>query len=132
MSSSRATQSSAAAPASSFRDPGGRLYVLPHRVLRVVSGDGRSNLECFLKSKTIARLAEAGQAVRTSVLPSGEADEALAQLGLPRADDSTMVCEHERMQFPSYPYEWAPEMLAEAAHLTLDLAESLLAEGMGL
>lgn len=36
------------------------------------------------------------------------------------------------MAFPSFPYEWTPDMLAAAARLTLDLAEGLLAEGIGL
>jgi SAM-dependent methyltransferase len=43
-----------------------------------------------------------------------------------------MVVEHEPVPFPSFPYEWPPEMLHAAAGLTLDLAEALLPEGMGL
>lgn len=42
------------------------------------------------------------------------------------------VWEHERIAFPSYPYEWPSEMLHAAAGLTLDLAEASLAEGFGL
>ena len=43
-----------------------------------------------------------------------------------------MLVEHEKLRFPSFPYEWAPEMLCAAGRLTLDLAEELLAEGFGL
>jgi SAM-dependent methyltransferase len=43
-----------------------------------------------------------------------------------------VVFEHERITFPSFPYEWAPEMLYRAGRLTLDLAESALIEGFGL
>jgi 2-polyprenyl-3-methyl-5-hydroxy-6-metoxy-1,4-benzoquinol methylase len=42
------------------------------------------------------------------------------------------VWEHERISFPSYPYEWPAEMLYAAASLTLDLAEAALEEGFGL
>src|SRR5690349_129632 len=43
-----------------------------------------------------------------------------------------MILEHERIPFPSYPYEWAAPMLHAAGRLTLDLAASLAKEGMGL
>lgn len=42
------------------------------------------------------------------------------------------LVEHDRIPFPSYPYEWSPEMLHAAASLTLDLCESLLRDGIGL
>jgi SAM-dependent methyltransferase len=40
--------------------------------------------------------------------------------------------EHDRVWFPSYAYEWPPEMLYAAAELTLDLAECSLETGYGL
>src|SRR5947207_2576713 len=43
-----------------------------------------------------------------------------------------MILEHERVDFPSYPYEWNPEMLHAAGMLTLDLAQALHADGLGL
>ena len=58
------------------------------------------------------------------------------------ADDATLdllatefdgvAVEHERIAFRSFPYEWPPEMLHAAGELTLELAESLLPEGLGL
>src|SRR5437588_10946040 len=36
------------------------------------------------------------------------------------------------MPFPSVPYEWPPGMLCAAATLTLDFAETLTDEGLGL
>jgi SAM-dependent methyltransferase len=47
-------------------------------------------------------------------------------------DEAVAFVEHERIAFPSFPYEWPPEMLHAAGELTLDLAENLLAEGLGL
>lgn len=43
-----------------------------------------------------------------------------------------MLVEHQRIDFPSFPYEWTPEMLHGAAELTLELAEGLLSDGLGL
>ena len=40
--------------------------------------------------------------------------------------------EHERIPFVSHPAEWAPEMLAAAAELTLELARALLPQGLQL
>ena len=45
------------------------------------------------------------------------------------AHGSQAVFEHERIFFPSYPYEWPPEMLREAGRLTLELARQALADG---
>ncbi|HYL78384.1 MAG TPA: methyltransferase domain-containing protein [Bryobacteraceae bacterium] len=42
------------------------------------------------------------------------------------------VYEHERVPFPTYPYEWPPEMLHAAGIHTLDIAGQCLDEGFGL
>jgi len=47
-------------------------------------------------------------------------------------NEDAIVAEHEQIPFQSFPYEWPPEMLHEAARLTLDLTESLLVESLGL
>ncbi len=39
---------------------------------------------------------------------------------------------HPKIDFPSFPYEWAPEMLRAAGLLTLDLAEKVLPLGWGI
>ncbi len=49
-----------------------------------------------------------------------------------RAAGRTEFFEHERIPFPSYPYEWPPEMLHAAAGLTIDLARELLPCGFGI
>jgi SAM-dependent methyltransferase len=43
-----------------------------------------------------------------------------------------LVLEHDRVPFPSFPYEWPAELLYQAASLTLDLNEALLGDGLGL
>jgi len=41
----------------------------------------------------------------------------------------SLILEHQPIPFPSYPYEWAPEMLQAAGELTLELAEKSLEYG---
>ncbi len=113
--------------AASFRDPAGRVHLVGDRVLRVVGAAGATDLDAFFASPAVRRLAAAGRIVVTWELSPDEARAA----GVPAAP-SDRVLEHERVPFPSYPYEWPPEMLEAAARLTLDLTDALLAESLGL
>ncbi len=121
--------------AASFRDPAGSLFSLHDRIFRFVNPAGMEDLNAFLSSKTgrtflavgaVAQTKELTGEARAEVLEDPGAQEIFAACG------GQMVLEHERIPFPSYPYEWAPEMLHAAGVLTLDLAEQLLAENLGL
>src|SRR5688572_29657346 len=121
--------------ATSFRDPAGQLIPLNGRILRVINQTGQPDLRAFLDSAQSRQLIDAGRLVRTEVLDHAEAAAAFAGTGLLEQlvqPDETLIIEHERVPFPSFPYEWPPEMLHEAALLTLDLADSLLEDGFGL
>jgi hypothetical protein len=107
----------------SFRDPAGRLVRTRDRILRVVDAAYSSDLESFLATRTGREAMETGHLVRTIRVESPE-------LGL--CEHSESVYEHEQIPFPSYPYEWPPEMLYAAAVLTLDLGLKALHEGFGL
>ncbi|HSE96917.1 MAG TPA: class I SAM-dependent methyltransferase [Blastocatellia bacterium] len=120
---------------SSFRDPAGRLIDTGDRVIRTVNASFRADLEAFLSSKTCKKLTEKGSIARTTLLSPEEVDALRENEFLKEAIDVStggIVVEHERIPFKSFPYEWPPEMLYEAGSLTLDIAESLLKEGMGL
>src|SRR5687768_4508614 len=108
----------------SFRDPDGRLLVIDDRVLRIVNKTGAANLNAFLASTVAKQFVEAGQLARTG-LPGRDSAKRLSeylQRECVKGEAPEAVCEHERIAFPSYPYEWAPEMLYGAGRLTLDLA----------
>ena len=109
----------------SFRDPAGRLLQREGRIFRLVMEAGLENAQLFLRSPAIRAFREAGRVVGADAVPAWEA------AGL-EIEDAALVLEHPRIDFPNYPYEWAPEMLVEAGRLTLDLAEALLPEGLGL
>jgi SAM-dependent methyltransferase len=116
----------------SFRDPAGRVVIAGNRVFRVVGSDGRENLHAYLKSATVQSLLKQRRIVSTRVLNDEEAAEALRTIGWISSSNDWVVLEHEQIAFPSFAYEWAPEMLAAAARLTLDIAEALLTEGLGV
>lgn len=49
-----------------------------------------------------------------------------------RESEPALIVEHDRVSFPSFPYEWCPEMLHDAGRLTLQMTLELLPEGIGL
>ncbi len=104
-------------------------------MLRVVNAIGAADLEAFLASPSGQKLMAAGTAVPTRALEAAECRELLsdpAVRDLYQARGGQMILEHERIDFPSFPYEWTAEMLHAAGILTLDLAQALLADGLGL
>ena len=102
-----------------FRDPDGTVFSDGGRILRAVRAAGVPKVDALLASPAAKRFVSEGRLVASRVVEQ-------------KADDAALVLEHDRVAFPSFPYEWPPEMLHEAAELTLDLAEALLPEGLGL
>jgi len=102
----------------SFRDPGGVVIRRGGRILRALNPEGAASLDLFLKTRTSRHPRLIGtERVRLSEFPEIEAEA---------------MVEHERVPFPSFPYEWPAEMLYAAGELTLELALSALEEGFGL
>lgn len=111
----------------SLRDPEGRLFIQDGHVLRSVGISSADRLRGFLASTAASQLIDSGRLVRTKILDIPQ------NRPTPPVEDtqhSKILLEHERIPFPSYPYEWPPEMLYAAGCLTLEIAEMLLAEGM--
>jgi SAM-dependent methyltransferase len=103
---------------SSFRDPAGSVIRSRDRILRAVRQEFAAEMEAFLSTRTARDSVESGTLISSKKTPSPASDGALY--------------EHERVPFPSYPYEWPAEMLHAAGILTLDLALKALNEGYGL
>ena len=124
----------------SFRDPDGRLSLAGERVLRIVNPTFESHIADFIQSEAFARLLADEMLVSTTSLGRIHHKDLPVELqqvaedfqALLNADGTALILEHERIPFPSYPYEWAPEMLYAAGKLTLDLCERLLPVGLGL
>jgi SAM-dependent methyltransferase len=118
------------AEAASFRDPGGCVVRWNGRVFRFIAAQGASDFDAFQQSTVARRLVAEGKVIGSQVLedvPRAEIETALG-LGAP----VSLVLEHAAVRFPSYPYEWSPQMLYEAGMLTVDIAQALLEDGLGL
>lgn len=118
--------------ASSFRDPAGRLFRYGDRILRVVNAAAAPELRAFLDSPLAQAAVDTGELVRTRYLDAVETGELASDLPEIGILPSSIVLEHERVEFASYPYEWPLEMLHEAARLTLGLAGRAAAKGFWL
>jgi len=119
----------------SFRDPAGRLLSLDGRVIRIVNRVGLPDITACLASMAVKKFQGEDRLAAAKILGSSETAELLKNeelLHLYKKADGVMLIEHEKVPFISFPYEWPPEMLYETAQLTLDLAASLLEEGLGL
>ncbi len=119
----------------SLRDPAGQLFDVDGRLIRILRKTGLASPKAFLESKTVMRWISEGRFVRLSPLESSDAEAFINtvadNLFFP-VSDADIAVESLRLPFVSYPSEWPSEMLFEAGMLTLDLAEALLAEGLGL
>lgn len=119
---------------SSFRDPAGRIIFAGGRILRWISPTHRGEFEACLATSVVRGCIEAGRIAPYRMLECSEVCELVTIHELEHSIDLTkddLFLEHEPVSFPSFPYEWPPEMLEAAGRLTLDLAENLLADGLG-
>ena len=117
----------------SFRDPAGRVLFVGNRVVRVINHTAVAELEACLASPALHRFVASGRLVATKALSRLQLNELCEETAsLETTEFDGVAVEHERIPFRSFPYEWPPEMLHTAGELTLDLAESLLPEGLGL
>src|SRR3982074_1815779 len=119
----------------SLRDPEGHVCLVNGRVIRVVNCKGIADLRSFLASPTATDFLKCQKLVNTRFLDAAAREEALAfdevRQVFEAASGATIV-EHERVPFLSFPYEWPAEMLHAAGALTLDLAEQLLDDDLGM
>jgi 2-polyprenyl-3-methyl-5-hydroxy-6-metoxy-1,4-benzoquinol methylase len=115
---------------SSFRDPSGKVYFDADSVWRVVDADGARQLSEFLELDVVVRWSSANRLIATELAKNGDRESFSNRFG-PIEKDASLYT-HPRVDFPSFPYEWAPEMLQAAGEITLDLAEGLLQKNWGL
>lgn len=119
----------------SFRDPGGCVCIINNRVIRIINQTGQKDFRELLASRTAQKFINRGILIGSSVLDNAEIKKLSTDAKLKRIilnNDQAMVVEHERVPFPSYPYEWPPEMLYCAGRLTLEMALELTGESFGL
>ena len=106
----------------SFRDPSGHVFVCDERVVRTVNAAALEDFRAVEKNGVVQQLAELGYLIPTRELASQDID--VSTLKGPRGEVPSLVLEHPRLPFISYPYEWTFSQLKDAAiaHLNLQIA----------
>lgn len=107
--------------AGSFRDPAGFVFEREGVLYREVDRSFAGSWDAVVASRLYERLHERGLLVPHEVVSN--------DLGSERAH---AVLRPERVPVISYPYEWCPGQLRDAALLTLDVQDAALAHGMTL
>jgi ribosomal protein L11 methylase PrmA len=108
---------------SSFRDPGGFVFVKDGEVYRQVNKKYAENYGLLMSSGLYDVLAGGGMMVT-----HGEADLRLA----PDPGQAHKILKPEKIPFISYPYEWSFSRLKDAALLTLRVHRAAIEHGMTL
>jgi SAM-dependent methyltransferase len=113
----------------------GCCCVLERGVMRVVGAEHIAEFDGFLNTRAARDYQARKQLVASRRLNETE----IAGLRASPSFNAMLavwpdaaVFEHDRIPFPSYPQEWPPEMLWEAARLTLELGRAVLADDYGL
>jgi len=109
----------------SFRDPDAFLVEHEGRLIRAVRPHALAEFRRTLEDPVVRSWMEQGRLVRTTPLARGDWPP---QVGAFKGE----CFEHERIAFVGAPVEWAPEMLAAAGTLTLELSRALLPRGLQL
>ncbi len=110
------SDSPAASPLPTFRDPAGSLEVRIDGVFRTVREPYSHEITEFLALSLASRLVDEGRLVASE----------------PVASNGTLVLRHPRIAFQSYPWEWPPVLWLAAAELTIELCAELVREGWQL
>ncbi|KKU14131.1 MAG: Methyltransferase type 11 [Parcubacteria group bacterium GW2011_GWC2_45_7] len=104
---------------SSYVDPYGRVFLWNGRIFRGISLDSVEHVKRLMENATIKRLQEQGKVIDT-------------QIPQETADGFGFLIEHRRVQYPSYCIEWTPQMLKDAALLTLNICLEISDENLTL
>lgn len=113
----------------SFRDPSGFVYHLGDRIFRAIDPDCSSIVRRLQRTGLLDKLQHRGRLVETRIVRPDEDVYATLRRHIPQAED---FLQHRRIEFISYPYEWSPAMLADAAVCCLDLQLMLIEDGHSL
>lgn len=115
------------------RDPAGFFWINEEgRALRYVFEPYKNDALNLLQQNKFQEWMQSKAVISTKLASFDEQKSILPAAFLTKNLDSGLILEHEKIKFPSYPYEWSPLMLYEAGLLTLDLAERSLEFGYSL
>ncbi|MFQ5981688.1 MAG: class I SAM-dependent methyltransferase, partial [Candidatus Heimdallarchaeota archaeon] len=111
----------------SYKDPSGGVFYYKDKVCRWVADDTNQFYQNLVKSNLFQDLIQSKYFVPTSQIDLNH-DECISN----QYGNNATYFEHERIQFISFPYEWPPSMILDAAIHTLDLQSMLLQKNLSL
>lgn len=97
----------------SYTDPSGNVFMWRDRIFRGIVKEQANYFRQLVDSEVVKRLQDRGMLIDSKVSPE-------------TLDMFDLVIEHRRIQYISYCFEWTPEMLKEAALLTLNTCFEIL------
>lgn len=103
----------------SFRDPSGFVYIEDGVIYRQVNLSYKEDYDLFIRSGLYQELLD-----KKLIVPHIECDE--------KSDEFYRIIQPKKIDFISYPYEWAFSQLKDAALLTLKVQQESLKKGMSL
>ncbi|MBI1860522.1 MAG: class I SAM-dependent methyltransferase [Deltaproteobacteria bacterium] len=107
-----------------LRDPDGSLYQVDGRFIRAIHNHRAEEYRSILHSPTVTQLIDAKHCISFRELSDSSVAKIMSTQGY--------ILEHPAVPFPSYPHEWSPAMLRATATLTLDIADAIAKDGLGL
>jgi len=103
----------------SYVDPNGRVFTWQDRVFRAIDSQKKPFYSDLLEKDVFKQLCSEGKIIGTRPAPYS-------------LRGYNFLLEHDRVQFLTYCTEWPPEMLRDAALLTLDTVLRLMEHNMTL
>ncbi len=116
----------------SFHDPDGVVFNAGDRVLRRVSNKAAIRLRTFLATTLATDLFREGLLPATHEISIKDIGFIEEKKDINGENEIYSWFSHEKVPFVSYAHEWVPEMLLDAAHMTLALAQRLNSAGWDL
>jgi len=109
----------------SFRDPAGRVFYHLDKIYRLVNSSGIHRLEFIKEKDLINKSQQHGFLIKSNILN----DDQLSSIGFKKG---SVIVEHEKIPYISYPYEWSFSQLKTAALHHIDFHLFLLNQGATL
>jgi SAM-dependent methyltransferase len=106
-----------------FRDPAGSLELRADAAYRSIRSPEAEEILAFLATPLAAQLVEQRRLIASLVLPS-EPDPERSNSAF--APHPSLLLQHPRVPFASYPWEWPPALWLAAAEATLTLCRDLI------
>ena len=97
----------------SFRDPAGRVFYKSNRIFREIFDQGKKRVNFIIKNEVLKDSVDKNFLIDSKLLD--EQSKKTLNLGY-----DSMVFEHKKIPFISYPYEWSFFQLKDAALHHLD------------